>query len=39
MTDLTRLTLAQARDGLKARKFTSVELTQAHVDAVRARKN
>ncbi|PPQ37357.1 aspartyl/glutamyl-tRNA(Asn/Gln) amidotransferase subunit A [Rhodoblastus acidophilus] len=34
MTDLTRLTLAEARDGLKAKKFTSVELTQAHVDAV-----
>ncbi|MCW2275279.1 Asp-tRNA(Asn)/Glu-tRNA(Gln) amidotransferase subunit GatA [Rhodoblastus acidophilus] len=34
MTDLTRLTLAQARDGLKAKRFTSVELTQAHVDAV-----
>jgi len=34
MTDLTRLTLAQARDGLKAKEFTSVELTQAHVDAV-----
>lgn len=34
MTDLTRLTLAQARDGLKAKTFTSVELTQAHVDAV-----
>jgi aspartyl-tRNA(Asn)/glutamyl-tRNA(Gln) amidotransferase subunit A len=34
MTDLTRLTLAQARDGLKAKFFTSVELTQAHVDAV-----
>jgi len=39
MTDLTRLTLAEARDGLKAKKFTSVELTQAHVDAVaRAKK-
>ena len=34
MTDLTRLTLAQARDGLKAKSFTAVELTQAHVDAV-----
>jgi len=34
MTDLTRLTLAQARDGLKAKTFSSVELTQAHVDAV-----
>jgi aspartyl-tRNA(Asn)/glutamyl-tRNA(Gln) amidotransferase subunit A len=34
MTDLTRLTLAEARDGLRAKAFTSVELTQAHVDAV-----
>jgi aspartyl-tRNA(Asn)/glutamyl-tRNA(Gln) amidotransferase subunit A len=34
MKDLTRLTLAQARDGLKAKTFTSVELTQAHIDAV-----
>jgi aspartyl-tRNA(Asn)/glutamyl-tRNA(Gln) amidotransferase subunit A len=34
MKDLTRLTLAQARDGLKAKEFTSVELTQAHLDAV-----
>jgi aspartyl-tRNA(Asn)/glutamyl-tRNA(Gln) amidotransferase subunit A len=34
MTDLTRLTLAQARDGLKAKSFSAVELTQAHVDAV-----
>ena len=34
MTDLTRLTLAAARDGLKAKKFTATELTRAHVEAV-----
>ncbi len=34
MTDLTRLTLAQARDGLAAKTFSAVELTRAHVDAV-----
>ena len=34
MTDLTRLSLAAARDGLKAKTFTSTELTRAHIDAV-----
>ena len=34
MTDLTRLSLAAARDGLKAGKFTATELTRAHVEAV-----
>ncbi len=34
MTDLTRLSLAAARDGLKSKQFTATELTQAHVDAV-----
>ena len=34
MTDLTRLSLAAARDGLKSKSFTATELTQAHVDAV-----
>ena len=28
MTDLTALTLAEARDGLKAKKFSATELTQ-----------
>jgi aspartyl-tRNA(Asn)/glutamyl-tRNA(Gln) amidotransferase subunit A len=36
MTELTRLTLAEARDGLKAKTFSAVELTQAHVDRVAA---
>lgn len=34
MTDLTRLTLTEARDGLKAKTFTATELTQAHIAAV-----
>jgi alanine racemase len=34
MSDLTRLTLKAALDGLEAKTFSSVELTQAHIDAV-----
>jgi aspartyl-tRNA(Asn)/glutamyl-tRNA(Gln) amidotransferase subunit A len=34
MTDLTSMTLAQARDGLANKSFTSVELTNAHIAAV-----
>jgi len=34
MTDLTNLTLAAARDGLKAKQFSATELTQAHVKAM-----
>ena len=34
MTDLTKLTLAEARDGLVAKKFTSTELTQAFIKAI-----
>ena len=34
MADLTTLTLAEARDGLKAKKFSATELTQAHVKAM-----
>ena len=34
MTDVTRLTLADARDALAARTLSSVELTQAHLDAM-----
>ena len=34
MTDLTKLTIAQLRDGFQAKEFTSVEATQAYVDAV-----
>ncbi|MGI6245252.1 MAG: Asp-tRNA(Asn)/Glu-tRNA(Gln) amidotransferase subunit GatA [Pseudochelatococcus sp.] len=36
MTDLTQLTLAEARDGLAARRFSATELTQAHLDAIEA---
>src|ERR1700749_371605 len=36
MTDLTSLTLAEARDGLKAKSFTSRELTDAHLAAMEA---
>ena len=38
MTDLTSLTLAAARDGLTAKRFSATELTQANVDAVAAAK-
>jgi len=34
MSDLTRMTLKAALDGLQAKKFSSVELTQAHLDAM-----
>ncbi|MDE1174518.1 MAG: Asp-tRNA(Asn)/Glu-tRNA(Gln) amidotransferase subunit GatA [Parvibaculaceae bacterium] len=36
MTDLTRLTLAAARDGLAKKDFTSGELTGAYVSAIEA---
>jgi aspartyl-tRNA(Asn)/glutamyl-tRNA(Gln) amidotransferase subunit A len=36
MTDLTSLTLAEAREGLAKKSFTSVELTDAHIAAVEA---
>ncbi len=34
MTDLTSLTLAQARDGLRNKEFTAIELAEAHLSAV-----
>ncbi|MGD9667871.1 MAG: Asp-tRNA(Asn)/Glu-tRNA(Gln) amidotransferase subunit GatA [Hyphomicrobiaceae bacterium] len=34
MTDLTKLTIAEARAGLGKKDFTAVELTQAHLDAI-----
>jgi len=34
VTDLTDLTLADARDGIAKKSFTAVELTQAHLDAM-----
>src|SRR6478672_13950605 len=36
MTELTKLTLKAALDGLAAKSFSSVEITQAHVEAVEA---
>ncbi len=39
MSDLTRLTLAEARDGLSARKFSAVELNQSFIDAVAGAKS
>ncbi len=36
MTSLTTLTLTQAREGLAQGEFTSVELTQAYLDAIAA---
>jgi aspartyl-tRNA(Asn)/glutamyl-tRNA(Gln) amidotransferase subunit A len=36
LTDLTKLTLADARKGLQAKDFTSVELTQAYLGAIEA---
>jgi len=34
MTELTALTLAQARDGLRNKKFSAIELAEAHLDAM-----
>ncbi len=34
MTDLTSLTLAEARDGLTRKSFTALELTDAHLAAI-----
>jgi aspartyl-tRNA(Asn)/glutamyl-tRNA(Gln) amidotransferase subunit A len=36
MTDLTSLTIAEARDGLARNSFTSLELTDAHLAAIQA---
>ena len=36
MTDLTKLTLAGARDGLAKKQFSATELTQAFLDAIEA---
>ena len=36
MSELTRLTLAEARDGLKSKSFTATELADAHIAAVEA---
>jgi aspartyl-tRNA(Asn)/glutamyl-tRNA(Gln) amidotransferase subunit A len=34
VTDLTRLTLTEARDGLKAKTFSATEIAKAHIAAV-----
>ncbi|MBL4905954.1 MAG: Asp-tRNA(Asn)/Glu-tRNA(Gln) amidotransferase GatCAB subunit A, partial [Sneathiella sp.] len=34
MSDLTKLTISEARDGLKEKKFSSRELTAAHITAM-----
>jgi aspartyl-tRNA(Asn)/glutamyl-tRNA(Gln) amidotransferase subunit A len=34
VTELTHLTIAEARDGLKAKTFSATELAQAHITAV-----
>jgi len=34
MTDLTRFTIAQARDHLRKKDFTALELTDAHIKAI-----
>ncbi|MEA2907633.1 MAG: aspartyl-tRNA(Asn)/glutamyl-tRNA(Gln) amidotransferase subunit [Alphaproteobacteria bacterium] len=36
MTDLTSLTLAQARDGLTSKQFSAAELAEAHLSAIEA---
>ena len=36
MIDLTSLTLAEAREGLARKSFTSLELTDAHLAAIEA---
>src|SRR3982751_5842946 len=36
MTDLTSMTIAEARDGLANKSFTSLELTDAHLAAIEA---
>jgi aspartyl-tRNA(Asn)/glutamyl-tRNA(Gln) amidotransferase subunit A len=36
LSDLTRLTLAEARDGLKAKTFSAAELTKAHLASIEA---
>ncbi|AXO14802.1 Asp-tRNA(Asn)/Glu-tRNA(Gln) amidotransferase subunit GatA [Thalassospira indica] len=39
MTDLTKLTLAEARDGLAKGDYTSVELTEAHLKSMDVHRN
>ena len=39
MTDLTKLTIAQARDALKNKEFTAVELTEAYIKNIQDRRD
>lgn len=39
MTDLTKLTIKQSLDGLKAKKFSAVELTQSYIKNIEANRN
>src|SRR5688572_10274694 len=39
VANLTSLTLAEARDGLRAKKFSAREITQAHVAAIERARN
>jgi aspartyl-tRNA(Asn)/glutamyl-tRNA(Gln) amidotransferase subunit A len=39
MSKLTSLTLAEARDGLRAKKFSAREITQAHISAIERARN
>ncbi len=34
MTELTHLTIAEAREGLRAKSFSATELARAHIDAI-----
>ena len=38
MTDLTKLTIAQAREALKNKEFTAIELTQAYIKNMEAKR-
>ncbi|MCQ2740692.1 MAG: aspartyl/glutamyl-tRNA amidotransferase subunit A, partial [Alphaproteobacteria bacterium] len=39
MTDLTKLTLAEARDGLRKKEFTAVELTENYIKNMEDKRN
>ena len=39
MSDLTRLTIAEARAALDAKEFTSIELTDAYLAAMEAHRD
>ena len=38
MTDLTKLTIAQAREALKNKEFTAIELIQAYIKNMEAKR-